>query len=382
MAQPRVLQSYSSISINAEEESPLMEEQNNSVAAAAAASPSSRRAPRAVRFYVPVICFACLFLFVASTYIPSRGEMETARDYGVSFFGIPQMRSAQFIADSSFLTGRKHKKKLLKKIRQRGSDKHYTEAPEGCEATVLIIRHCEKGHVREHCAYNGFERSVYLASLFGDEEERWPAPGFIYALKPRRKKKLNFREMETVGPLAVKVGVTVDSTYSVPHTHDLVEEISSLLYKGDACGKLILISWQHSGIGRLSHHLGCGPGQGCPMDYHGRSFDEVWQLKYVYRDFDHSSERSLALPRGPEWRVFGSVQQEGFDPLAFSKLAGDYPVGGTMSSARWKSSDVEVAERKRKSDTKSWMEGVPEVLGGPREKTHHEDHHGGHHHDH
>jgi hypothetical protein len=35
------------------------------------------------------------------------------------------------------------------------------------------------------------------------------------------------------------------------------------------------------------------------------------------------------------WMVYGDVQDEGFDPLAFSKKMGDYPKGGTLSGARW-----------------------------------------------
>ena len=49
-----------------------------------------------------------------------------------------------------------------------------TTIPQGCESTVLIIRHCEDlgGHVRyedgsSHCSYLGFQRSVYFATLFG-----------------------------------------------------------------------------------------------------------------------------------------------------------------------------------------------------------------------
>jgi hypothetical protein len=105
------------------------------------------------------------------------------------------------------------------------------------------------------------------------------------------------------------------------------------------------------------------------MDYHGRSFDAAWILTYVYRNFEHSARRNLKLPRKAEWRVFGSVQAEGFDPLAFSKKVGDYPPGGTSTGARWRHSDVEVPERKRRSDTKSWKQGVPVLLGGTQESS-------------
>jgi hypothetical protein len=121
-----------------------------------------------------------VLLFVSTSYMPSEEEMSLAHENDVSILtgGLQQMRSAQFIADSSFLTGHKHHKKI------------FTE--------VVIIRHCEKGSIREHCSYPGFERSVYLATLFGDDGERWPAPSQIFALSPGRHKKMNFREMELV----------------------------------------------------------------------------------------------------------------------------------------------------------------------------------------
>jgi hypothetical protein len=62
------------------------------------------------------------------------------------------------------------------------------------------------------------------------------------------------------------------------------------------------------------------------MDYKANDFDMVWQIKYVYRKFqNHGSE----VPEKAYWKVFGSVANQGFDPLAFSKRAGDYPLGGT-----------------------------------------------------
>jgi hypothetical protein len=133
-----------------------------------------------------------VLLFVSTSYMPSEEEMSLAHENDVSILtgGLQQMRSAQFIADSSFLTGHKHHKKIFTEVRG--------DAPEGCEATVVIIRHCEKGSIREHCSYPGFERSVYLATLFGDDGERWPAPSQIFALSPGRHKKMNFREMELV----------------------------------------------------------------------------------------------------------------------------------------------------------------------------------------
>lgn len=62
-------------------------------------------------------------------------------------------------------------------------------------------------------SHTGYERSVYLATLFGDGNERWPSPSYIFAESPgfrSAKMKMNFREIETVGPVAQKAGVPVD----------------------------------------------------------------------------------------------------------------------------------------------------------------------------
>jgi len=106
----------------------------------------------------------------------------------------------------------------------------------------------------------------------------------------------------------------------------------------------------------LAHRLGCGPAQGCPLDYKGRSFDEAWQIKFSYKRPEHSKSKSLTVPSKPEWNVYGSVQPEGFDPLAFSKRAGDYPSGGTDHGARWKKRQVDFPERTTNKGTAGWKE--------------------------
>lgn len=53
--------------------------------------------------------------------------------------------------------------------------------------------------------------------------------------------------------------------------------------------------------------------------------------------------------------VFGSTQPEGFDPLAFSKLSKDYPLGGTSSGERWSKAEVSLPERKDAADVGTWQ---------------------------
>jgi hypothetical protein len=216
---------------------------------------------------------------------------------------------------------------------------HNHKLNDGCELTVMLVRHCEKGSVREHCDFNGFERSVYLASQFGDgRKDRWPLPSYIFALNPsgrQNEKKLNLREIETVLPLAKKTGVRIDDSYNEGEEYKLAKDMINHMKTGKMCGKLAIISWKHSLIGHLARKFGCGPSEGCPQDYRGKDFDSVWLLRFLYATPQHSLRKSLKLEHGPSWFVYGSVQREGFDPLAMSKQYGDYPSRGTPTAGRW-----------------------------------------------
>jgi hypothetical protein len=186
-----------------------------------------------------------------------------------------------------------------------------SELHSGCEATVLLIRHCEKtgplvtdakGH--QHCSYLGWERSYFLTTLFGNSSNteddgstsptplprRWPLPSLLYALSPKRRssssssneheQEYNFREWETLMPLASKYNLPVHVQYE--QGYPLALEIFDQLQRGNMCGKLILISWKHNLFVELATALGCGPDDGCPTYYPEESFDQVWQIKYVY----------------------------------------------------------------------------------------------------
>ena len=227
--------------------------------------------------------------------------------------------------------GKAKKNKLNKGGKE---EKHHADDEvTGCEATIMLIRHCEKGKLRSHCSFVGYERAAYLSTLFGDDK-RWPAPDQIYALSKGRTHKLNFREVETVQAISDTVHVPINSDYSTDDTKQLSKVLLEQLLEGELCGKLILVSWQHSDIPRLAQHLGCGPLQGCPWDYKGSVFDNTWQIRYVFTDFYDSKTGESKQ----KWNIFGSVQPENFDPLAFSKSVGDYPPGGTAqgsSLAQW-----------------------------------------------
>merc|ERR1719330_679566 len=119
---------------------------------------------------------------------------------------------------------------------------------------------------------------------------------------------------------------------------------------GEMCGKIAVICWKHINIPALALQLGCGPENGCPTTWKAHDFDSVWQIKYSYHKLMHSpfvSETQERLKKKkrrkdwsswakyPMWWIYGSRQEQGFDPLAFSKKMGDYPEGGRAHSGEW-----------------------------------------------
>lgn len=272
---------------------------------------------------------------------------------------------------------------------------------QGCEATILIFRHCEKsGNVQdssgnEHCSYLGYERSHFIQTLFGDgPDDRWPSPSYLYAMSTQRPgtNDLNYRQHETLNPLSDKFGgLAIDDRYGIGDNERLARSVFARLRNGELCGKIAVISWRSPDIAPLAQKMGCGPYEGCPMEYHVEEFDDVWQLKFVYRappppETPHGGTTSparLALQgkeehkhhhhhhhhnnnrrqlrgtkpqgnAGPLWSVYGSVVRQGFDPLQFSKKVGDYPLGGVETGGRWMDNapvDTPVTEQDEGGDT-------------------------------
>lgn len=268
---------------------------------------------------------------------------------------------AQTIADHS-------RESFLDSTKSHSASKvHHSEIKKkvqsGCEASVVIVRHCEKSYIREHCSYAGYERAVFLATLFGNQKERWPMPSYLYAENPsgrKNPKKKNLREIETLLPVADKSKVTIDSTHSTTSTSDLAKELFGKISSGEMCGKVAVVSWKHTGIAALANQLGCGPNQGCPLDYPGASFDESWTIRFVYEKIWHSERKSGKIPSKVRWQVFGSVQAENFDPLQFSKEFGDYPMGGTSHGGRWRD---QWADKEETEDVTEENARVADTLG-------------------
>jgi hypothetical protein len=162
--------------------------------------------------------------------------------------------------------------------------------------------------------------------------------------------------------MADKFGLVINQDYQT--NTELKTSVFELIKSGQACGKLIVVNWRHHMIPNLSKKLGC---KDCPSEYPQDSFDQVWQIKYVW-DVDktkifHRNNADLAASsqmvrrkltkkatkatkkdkkmmnkssyKGPSWSVYSTITYQYFDPLTFSGLVGDYIANGTETGASW-----------------------------------------------
>lgn len=203
-----------------------------------------------------------------------------------------------------------------------------TLAAPGCESLVVLMRHCEKTGPNttdptgnRHCSAVGMERANFLPTLFG-KGGRWPNPTAMYALNIQRPgvKHLNYREIETLTPLAEQANVSINSRFHVGHEPYLADRIFNKLAAGNLCDRVSVISWKHTHIPAMSSSLGCGKNEGCPAFYPPRDFEQLWIIHYTYGPpaldgEENGMNRNLKKKKAIDatWTVTGSVTREGFD---------------------------------------------------------------------
>lgn len=229
-----------------------------------------------------------------------------------------------------FYNPTKHERKEHIMRSSQGAATPTPPPPKGCKAVVIIIRHCEKGSIREHCNAIGFQRANYIASLFGDDKEsRWPAPDYLFALAPGERRNINvnnWREIETLQPLSKKIEVPIDYSFGMHTKQEFAMHIFNMLRTGEMCGKVAVVSWKHEDIPHLARSIGCGPNDGCPRKWaSGNDFDSTWQVLYSYHKQMFPSfaiggkDEHKPFGTHPQWWISGHVEKENFDPLEYGK---------------------------------------------------------------
>ena len=215
-----------------------------------------------------------------------------------------------------------------------------------CESTLILVRHCEDlgdpngtdwKDTSKHCSELGYRHAKYLASLFDTDDDdpissprRWPRPVRLYGLR----RAANQRQYETLEPLAKQSGVNITMIdFANEGGSALVREWFTELQdhpSSSVCGGQVAVAaWKHAYIPNLAHQLGCGPNQGCPVTaWNDYDFDSAWQLRYVrFASSGKNMDKKVSAKQptdllsnsGSVWHVYGTVTQQGFDPLAFRK---------------------------------------------------------------
>lgn len=193
-----------------------------------------------------------------------------------------------------------------------------TDVPLKCRVNLLLSRHCEKGSLRQDCTDLGLQHAEYFATLFGEGDERWPAPSVLYARAEEAPRNVK-RSEESLVPLGEKFNLPINTAFGVSNKKHMVREIFEEMHDGALCGKLVVINWKHENIPKLARLLGCGPNNGCPIELDPWDYDFAWSIQYMYDYQRFSSKKSGKLPKNPVWSVQGEVLQQDFDILAWNK---------------------------------------------------------------
>jgi hypothetical protein len=155
---------------------------------------------------------------------------------------------------------------------------------------VLIIRHAEKTGDKEdvHLSKRGQERAEVLDRLFVASPGRpdpFPKPDFVFAACDHKD---SHRPIETVSPLAKKLGLTVDTRFDsklpapadkadAPKKEGMAELRDELFGTPKYAGRTVLVAWRHGTIPALATTLKAGK---VPEKWDDEVFDRVWQISY------------------------------------------------------------------------------------------------------
>src|SRR3982750_1286534 len=151
---------------------------------------------------------------------------------------------------------------------------------------IMILRHAEKPNRdgapygvtltgernKESLQVRGWQRAGALTSLLAPsngtvQDGSLARPQFLYASKPLRRKGSK-RPIETITPLAEKLGLKINSNYSRDDFDRMLDEV----YKKKG---VVLICWQREYIPRLALHI-LGQTKNIPRDWPENRFDMIW----------------------------------------------------------------------------------------------------------
>ena len=160
---------------------------------------------------------------------------------------------------------------------------------------VMVIRHGEKpsnpppygitpdgGRDKECLTVRGWQRAGALACYFaptagGLQDSALAKPQFLYASKPV-KRRGSQRSIQTLMPLAEKLGIKINSKYSRDEQKEMLEDALS-------CEGVVLICWQHEYIPAIANRI-LGDTTTAPQSWPEGRYDMVWVF-----DLDSESDQ-------------------------------------------------------------------------------------------
>jgi broad specificity phosphatase PhoE len=154
-------------------------------------------------------------------------------------------------------------------------------------SSIFVIRHAEKPDAKaqgvddkgvadpDSLIPRGWQRAGALAVYFGSG---LPAPNRIYAAAADKEKvaphtkvgSKSKRPVETITPLAKKLGQTPVETYTKGQEADLAAAIAAL-------AGVTLVCWQHEAIPDIARAI-MGAAAGIPDPWPDDRFDVVWRF--------------------------------------------------------------------------------------------------------
>lgn len=153
---------------------------------------------------------------------------------------------------------------------------------------IMVIRHAEKPETGfqgveqagtvdpESLIVQGWQRAGALAALFAPargshQDPNLDTPNSLFAatFDPTKHSK---RPYETIDPLALKLGLTIDDSHKSSDYADMVKAAI-------ACAGNVLIAWQHEDIPDIGNTI-VGNKTTVPQSWPGDRFDVVWVFDY------------------------------------------------------------------------------------------------------
>jgi hypothetical protein len=163
-----------------------------------------------------------------------------------------------------------------------------TAAPPKTSATIMIIRHAEKPGINGSTPHGmdldgnqdddhslspgGWVRAGALTQLFGSQHGPPPAglavPTQLYASQGDTK---SLRPVQTLNPLAARLGLFVNTRYARQDVRPLAAELKSL-------GGASLVAWESDALPTILGALGGPINPAPPAVWPNDRFDMVWVL--------------------------------------------------------------------------------------------------------